>query len=853
MTLVRVAGLLTLALTTNAAAAPTTATAQRGAALQSPGDIRPEPGVLPRTKRVWLHESVRSPGSDGIATDGQVLYVLRSDRQQVVAFTVTTGREVWAAKAASQPRDSWPHSQVEVSGGVVIVRGSDERLTGFAAAGGKQLWTREEPCDIEAAVGPRVVLRCHGAKKRADGSLHVVDVRTGRETNSVPFEWLGEFAASERALFTWTKDERVLRKTPVVKGESGWEVPIDAAFVDEILADANAVICAGRDVRAFDAATGRLLWSKQPVGNHRGAALRPVLQAGTVYLGMTDAIIGFDEGNGQERRRYPLPGFLRPQPDDHRFNGLFVSGERVLLVNNPIQVAAHYIMATWATTGEPPKLIARPIALGWKPLLVGDVLIALADFDQFVAGYSVADLQPALADLPRSDAIRALEAEIPVPRLRSLALGQIPGEAPAARAPQLPDDSVKLGVCKAVVRKVQDLQPGTPAGIFGTVHPIHAEAAAPDGRWVAACQARNDTDGDGAIDVMFGHHGEALGDEMKPYLIVGGGPGHRFDELIGHSPSGRYVAIREGACMNLVDTADGTSTTLADADLRDPQPELGPHRGLSFDAVDKRALYLRASAHGDRVVVRELKTGRETEIDPGPGVVVRAILDPEGEFVLIDAATGNHLPRLQTTLAPRSCRGEAASYSVFGSDEARPVIARRIVSAGGGRVREVPGLIRSFGKDLLIRAEDRSLVVEDPQGKAQTIVPATCNATVSHVDSDRRLIVFSCESEADQHGIAPVTVYRDGTTTKLRARDQVERSDHWTQTTGRYVPIYDALIDLDKPNERPPASAYAGMQRERSFVRTDGSELRVLNNPKQPTFGRAETGPLQWVSPSNQR
>jgi outer membrane protein assembly factor BamB len=850
MTVVRILGLLTLGAFAHVAqGAPPTAAGSTAAGVKPPEDIRPAPGSLQRPKRLWLHESVRAPGADGVATDGQSLFVLRSDRQQVVAFIAATGREVWAAKAASQPRDSWPRSQLAVSGGIVIVRGSDEQLTGFAAASGKQLWTRKEPCDIETAVGQWAVLRCHGSAKRADGSLHIVEMKSGRESRSISLDWLGESGLSDRALFTWTKRERLLRKTPLVAGESRWDVPLDATFIEDILPGTDVVICAGREIRAFDAATGKLLWSKRPVADHRGLAIRPALQARQVYLGMTDAIVAFDERSGQERRRYPLPGFLQPQPDDHQFNELFVSAERVLIVNDPAQVAGHAIMATWAAPGETPKLIARPIALGWKPLLVGNILVALVDYDGFAAGYSLADLQPALASLARPDAIRAVDTEVaPAPRLRSFVLDQIPGEAAPAREPQRPDDAVKLGVCKATVRKVQDLQSGSPAGIFGTVHPINVEAAAPDGRWVAVCQARNDTNGDGAIDVMFGHHGEAFGDAMTPYLVVGGGPGHRFDELIGHSPGGRYVGIREGACLNLVDTVDGTATTLADADLRDPQPALGPHRGLSFDGIDKRVLFLRASAGGDRVVVRELKTGHETEIDPGPGVVVRAVLDPEGESVLIDVATGNHLPRLITSLAPRSCRGQALSYSVFGSDEAPSLIVRRIASASGGRAHDVPGLIRSFGQDLLIRADDRSLVVVDPQGRRQTIVPAACNATVSHIDASRHVVAFSCESEADEHGIAPVSIYRDGTTTKLRAIDRVEQSDDWTQTMGRYVPIYDSVIDLDKPSERPPLSAFAGLRPHGVFIRSDGRELRPLKSSERSSLGRADVGPLQWVA-----
>jgi hypothetical protein len=818
-------------------------------AREPPSDgARPSPGALSRPKRIWLHQSMIAPGRDGIASDGERLFILRADRGEVMAYATATGRELWAGKAVSQPRDVWPISEVVVSEGVVVVRGSDDQLAGFDAVGGKLLWRRKEPCDIETTVGRWAILRCHGGRAASDGRLHLVDTQSGRDTRTIPLDWQAEFGLSERALFTWTKAEGRLRKIPLAAGETAWDVPLDLTFLEKILADADTVICAGREVQAFDAASGRRLWSKRPVGDHRGVAVAPVLKAGQLYLAMAEAIVAFDERRGDERRRYPLPPFLRPQPKDHHGYGLQVWGDRVLLVENPAQVSARYLMATWAASGEAPKVLARPLALGWTPLLIGDVLVALVDYDEFAAAYSLAELEPPLAELSRPEALRAVDVEVaPAPRLRTLALSRIPGDATVPGPPSTPAHAIKLGVCKAAQRQMADLQPGAPAGVFGTAHPILVEAAAPDGRWLSVCQARRDTDGDGAVDVLFGHHGEALGDKMVPYLIVGGGAGHRFDELIGHSPAGRYVALREGDCLELVDTVEGTSTTLADADLRDPQPALGPHRGVSFDGADRRMLYLRATEGGDLVVVRDLKTGRETEIAPGAGLIARAELDPEGESVLVDAAIGEDLPQLATTLARRTCRGPAASYSVFGSDQPPPVIVRRIAPAGGGRVREVPGLIRSFGGDLLIRAPDRSLVLEGPHGGRRTIVPANCNATVSHLDAGRHLVLFACESDADQYGKAPLSVYHDGRTTKLNALEDVEDEDHWTQTTGRYAHVYDALIDLDRPGEPPPASAYAGIRRYEGFIRSDGRELRAARKPAN--HGRAEVGPLRWLPP----
>ena len=35
-----------------------------------------------------------------------------------------------------------------------------------------------------------------------------------------------------------------MRKTPLIAGESRWETPLDATFVEDILADTDVVICA---------------------------------------------------------------------------------------------------------------------------------------------------------------------------------------------------------------------------------------------------------------------------------------------------------------------------------------------------------------------------------------------------------------------------------------------------------------------------------------------------------------------------------------------------------------------------------------------------------------------------------
>ncbi|MEO8214683.1 MAG: hypothetical protein ABI560_15885, partial [Myxococcales bacterium] len=91
---------------------------------------------------------------------------------------------------------------------------------------------------------------------------------------------------------------------------------------------------------------------------------------------------------------------------------LLVAGARLALVGNPRQVSDRELIATWTSPGVPPTVMARPFALGGGPLLVDDILVGLAEYDGFVAGYSLSDMRPALGDTPVGDAISILEGDI---------------------------------------------------------------------------------------------------------------------------------------------------------------------------------------------------------------------------------------------------------------------------------------------------------------------------------------------------------------------------------------------------------------------------------------------------------
>src|SRR5262249_34987838 len=113
------------------------------------------------------------------------------------------------------------------------------------------------------------------------------------------------------------------------------------------------------------------------------------------------------------------------------------------------------------------------------------------------------------------------------------------------------------------VRVAAPVRGGEP---IGTWHPLVFQAADPDGRWGAICQARADTDHDGTVMVMAGHHGAMFGDTLVPYFVHGAGPGEPLDFWVASDPSGRHVAFIENEQLQIVDAETGRADAIAGAD-----------------------------------------------------------------------------------------------------------------------------------------------------------------------------------------------------------------------------------------------------------------------------------------------
>src|SRR4029079_244348 len=141
-------------------------------------------------------------------------------------------------------------------------------------------------------------------------------------------------------------------------------------------------------------------------------------------------------------------------------------------------------------------------------------------------------------------------------------------------------------------------------GQIGTADPILVEAVAPDGRWTLVCQDRSVAREDDPV--LVGRHGEIVGAELRPYLVVKDGPGTRIDEFVAADASGKFVAVIQQGDLTIIDTKTSKTTRLPGADTRTADRRFGNHRVASFDRDGKHVLYLRTRGSGNRVVLRSL-------------------------------------------------------------------------------------------------------------------------------------------------------------------------------------------------------------------------------------------------------
>ncbi len=292
-------------------------------------------------------------------------------------------------------------------------------------------------------------------------------------------------------------------------------------------------------------------------------------------------------------------------------------------------------------------------------------------------------------------------------------------------------------------------------GPIGTPHPFIFQSAAMDGRWVVACQAREDTNNDGKVEVRYGHHGDPIGDAVAPYLFLEPGAGERLEDFLLSDKTNRYLVVVRGGSLRLLDTYTHQDTELAASGSYPESRTPGSALPVSFSRDGKRLLLVRSGPdQKNQAVLIHLEDGRQQVVPHGPGELGQARLTEEGTWAVFGVLTQDTdgdgkltWPRLNTSLSPRFCRGRVRSSSQRGFTGDRPdFVLGRI---GGGPVYKMGEVLRSLGDAVLRRDEQGALVVENAQGQRTEWVPASCRGALLHVDVEREQLLVVCEAQGN--------------------------------------------------------------------------------------------------------
>lgn len=218
---------------------------------------------------------------------------------------------------------------------------------------------------------------------------------------------------------------------------------------------------------------------------------------------------------------------------------------------------------------------------------------------------------------------------------------------------------------------------------YGTKHPTFVRAFdRTSAKWMALCQVRKDTDGNGKVEVHVGHHGEIFGDTAQLYFIIDGGEGTQVDNLVDASPDDRWVAVVRGRSLELIDTHTRAVFELVDADVEDDQRPGAAHRAARF--ATNAILYVRHRDQADALVIHDLATHTEREVKLPDRIWRFGLADTTAEVYTVARDQG--FPRLETTLGAGECTGPAASWSSYGQQGPKPV-QRYVDLAKGAEIK----------------------------------------------------------------------------------------------------------------------------------------------------------------------
>ncbi|NVJ21255.1 hypothetical protein HUW62_08505 [Myxococcus sp. AM011] len=301
-----------------------------------------------------------------------------------------------------------------------------------------------------------------------------------------------------------------------------------------------------------------------------------------------------------------------------------------------------------------------------------------------------------------------------------------------------------------------------PAGPFGTAHRFNLMEASADGRWLIACQAREDTDKNGRIDEddrTFAHPRFGEGDRAVTYLFLDSGLGTPIEDFLGADVSGRYLAVVRNQTLILLDVWTREERELVRYSVPDStRPDaLWPPPVARFSSDSRHMLYLREAQGRVSAVVRELSSGREQQVESGAGELRNADFSDAGDWVNLwvhteDIPEGEprERPVHSSSRLRGSCKLDPKGERYRMNEDMLVWRARRVEGGplhelrGAARIDEREPLTLLLGRFILRRGEAGELFAEDGSGRRTEWVPAFCEGRILVADPRRELVVVAC-------------------------------------------------------------------------------------------------------------
>jgi hypothetical protein len=190
--------------------------------------------------------------------------------------------------------------------------------------------------------------------------------------------------------------------------------------------------------------------------------------------------------------------------------------------------------------------------------------------------------------------------------------------------------------------------------------------------------------------------------------------------------------------------------------------------------------------------VRELESGVESPLDPGPGLLVRAALSGDGTsidviVVALDTDGNGKLeaPKQRTSLYQGGCAGPAYAAYFGGRSGDAPI--HRVLAIDGSLRRDVPGFVGFVGRRWVRRLDDGALRIEAATGEPTTIAAAALKAKVLATDDASGVVLLAPSADGDEVAVleaGPTGVHEIGVRLHVDAkvRDVTRRrSDRITE------------------------------------------------------------------------